>query len=104
MTLAAVRRAEAVRARMDTRDWAKARRERTRELIELGGLVTKSGLPELIAAIEPDDRAVILGALLELAESLRERADDPSRRIRVTRWRDRGRAALRVGTPTGEAK
>ena len=104
MTLAAVRRAEAVRARMDTRDWAKARRERTRKLIELGGLITKSGLPELIAAIEQDDRAVILGALLELAESLRERADDPSRRTRVTGWRDRGRAALRVGTPTGEAK
>ena len=83
---------------MDTRDWAKARRERTRQLIELGGLVQKSGLPELIAAIEPDDRAVILGALLELADGLRGPADDPSRRTRVTRWRDRGRAALRTTT------
>ena len=83
---------------MDTRDWDKARRERTRQLIELGGLVTKSGLPELIAAIEPDDRAVILGALLELADALRESADDPSRRVRVMRWRDRGRSVLRAAT------
>ena len=58
---------------MDTRDWAKARRERTRYLIELRGLLTKSGLPELIAAIEPDDRAVILGALLELADACASR-------------------------------
>lgn len=83
---------------MDTRDWAKARRERTRELIELGGLVQKSGLPELIGAIEPDDRATILGALLDLADSLRDPADDASRRARVTRWRDRGRSALRATT------
>ncbi len=83
---------------MDTRDWAKARRERTRYLIELRGLLTKSGLPELIAAIEPDDRAVILGALLELADALRESSDDPSGRVRVMRWRDRGRSVLRAAT------
>ncbi|WP_368858714.1 conjugal transfer protein TraD, partial [Roseovarius mucosus] len=29
---------------MDTRDQALARRQRTRQLIELGGLVVKSGL------------------------------------------------------------
>jgi len=40
-------------ARSDTRDWAKARRERTRHLIELGGLVQKAGLVELV----DDDRA-----------------------------------------------
>ena len=34
---------------MDTRDWAKARRERTRHLIELGGLVQKAGLVDLLA-------------------------------------------------------
>ena len=33
-------------------DWAKARRERTRHLIELGGLVQKAGLVELV----DDDR------------------------------------------------
>ena len=81
---------------MDTRDWAKARRERTRELIELGGLVQKSGLRKLIAAVEPDDRAAILGILLDIADSLREPADDPSRRTRIARWRERGRAALRA--------
>ncbi|MFT9222741.1 conjugal transfer protein TraD, partial [Gluconobacter oxydans] len=48
------------------RDWAKQRRERTRHLIELGGLVQKAGLVELTA----DDRATLLGAFLELAEQL----------------------------------
>jgi hypothetical protein len=38
------------------------RRERTRHLIELGGLVQKAGLVELA----DDDRATIYGALLEL--------------------------------------
>ena len=49
------------------RDWAKARRERTRHLIELGGLVQKAGLVELV----DDDRATLLGAFLELADQLR---------------------------------
>ena len=39
------------------------RRERTRQLIELGGLVQKAGLVELT----DDDRATIYGALLDLA-------------------------------------
>ena len=42
------------------------RRERTRQLIELGGLVQKAGLVELLQ----DDRAALYGALLQLAESL----------------------------------
>ena len=62
-----IARAEAVAARGDHRDWAAARRERTRQLIELGGLVHKAGLVELVA----DDRATLLGALLELAGRLR---------------------------------
>ena len=37
------------------------RRERTRHLIELGGLVQKAGLVELTG----DDRATIYGALLD---------------------------------------
>jgi len=94
---AALRRNEAARARMDTRDWVQARRARTRELIELGGLVQKSGLPELVAAVEPDAPAVILGALLDLVEELRESATNrPSVASRVTKWRDRGRKALRA--------
>ncbi len=39
------------------------RRERTRHLIELGGLVQKSGLVELA----DDDRATLYGAMLDLA-------------------------------------
>jgi hypothetical protein len=64
----AIARAEAVAARSDHRDWAAARRARTRQLIELGGLVHKAGLVELIK----DDRATLLGALLELAGRLRD--------------------------------
>jgi hypothetical protein len=43
-----------------------ARRERTRHLIELGGLVQKAGLVE----ISDDDRALLYGAFLELAARL----------------------------------
>lgn len=50
------------------------RRERTRQLIELGGLVTKAGLVDLAG----DDRAVLYGAFLAVADRLggedRERA------------------------------
>ena len=42
------------------------RRERTRQLIELGGLVQKAGLAELLG----DDRAALYGALLQLADTL----------------------------------
>lgn len=49
------------------------RRERTHQLIGLGGLVAKAGLVELTE----DDRATIFGALLEAAGRLRtdERED-----------------------------
>ncbi len=40
-----------------------ARRERTRHLIELGGLVQKAGLVE----IADDDRAMLYGAFLDVA-------------------------------------
>ncbi|MDT8278497.1 conjugal transfer protein TraD [Roseomonas mucosa] len=49
------------------RDWRAERRARTRHLIELGGLVLKSGLVELVA----DDRATLLGLLLDDADRLR---------------------------------
>jgi hypothetical protein len=73
------------------RDWAKARRERTRHLIELGGLVQKGGLVELV----DDDRATLLGAFMELADRLRgsdEATDDP--RHLAIRWRRRGLRAF----------
>lgn len=48
------------------RDWQIARRERTKQLIELGGLVVKAGIAELTE----DDRATIYGGLLAVAEKL----------------------------------
>ena len=70
------------------------RRARTRRLIELGGLVDKSGIEPAVLAAEPDARAVILGALLELADELRGSASAG----RVAAWRERGRVALRAET------
>jgi hypothetical protein len=62
------------------------RRERTRHLIELGGLVAKSGLVELTE----DDRAVIFGLLIEAATKLR--AEDRARHLLL--WRRRGMRAF----------
>lgn len=47
-----------------------ARRERTRHLIELGGLVQKAGL----VVLADDDRALLYGAFLDLA--LRMQGDE----------------------------
>jgi len=72
----------AARTRNDSRDWAVKRRERTRHLIELGGLVVKSGLVDLAV----DDRAVIFGLLVEAAATLRgENAEQ-----QILLWRRRG--------------
>ncbi|RUY88549.1 MULTISPECIES: conjugal transfer protein TraD [unclassified Mesorhizobium] len=48
------------------RTWQVERRKRTRQLIELGGLVVKAGVVELTN----DDRATIYGALLWIADKL----------------------------------
>ena len=80
---AARRRLEAARARTDTRAWVVNRRERTRQLIELGGLVAKSGLVELTR----DDRAALYGALLAVADMLR--GPDGAEVLQL--WRRRGR-------------
>jgi hypothetical protein len=73
-------------ARSDTRDWAKARRERTRHLIELGGLVQKAGLVDLV----DDDRATLLGAFMELVDQLRDGEAGANPRDLMVRWRRRG--------------
>ncbi|WP_226634137.1 conjugal transfer protein TraD [Novosphingobium profundi] len=70
-------------ARHDKREWQVKRRERTRQLIELGGLVVKAGLVELT----DDDRAVILGLLVEAAARLRSE----DREQALTLWRRRGK-------------
>ncbi|PNB49761.1 conjugal transfer protein TraD, partial [Pseudomonas sp. FW305-130] len=65
--MAARNRLLLMRARHDMRDWQVKRRERTRQLIELGGLIAKAGLIELT----DDDRAAIFGLLIEAAARLR---------------------------------
>ncbi|WP_333836431.1 conjugal transfer protein TraD [Novosphingobium sp.] len=62
------------------------RKERTRQLIELGGLVAKAGLVELT----DDDRAVILGLLVEASAKLR--VDETG--IQLALWRRRGKRAF----------
>ena len=62
------------------------RRERTRRLIELGGLVVKAGLVELA----DDDRAVIFGLMVEGAATLRSERRDQA----LTLWRRRGKRAF----------
>jgi hypothetical protein len=51
-----------------------ARKKDTREKIELGGLIVKAGL-------RFEKRAMLLGALIEIADRLRE---DPGERARLT--------------------
>ncbi|WP_066544360.1 conjugal transfer protein TraD [Sphingomonas sp. CCH21-G11] len=72
------------------------RRERTRHLIELGGLVQKAGLVELT----DDDRATLYGALLDLAG--RARGDDASDELVV--WKRRGKRAFEADAETTEAR
>lgn len=59
------------------------RRERTRHLIELGGLVQKAGLIELT----DDDRQVLLGAFLAIAAKLQ--GEDREQALML--WRRRGK-------------
>ena len=71
------------------------RRERTRHLIELGGLVQKAGLVELT----DDDRATLYGALLDLAGHAR--GDNASDMLAL--WKRRGKRAFDGDTETMEA-
>jgi len=64
------------------------RRERTRHLIELGGLVRKAGLVELM----DDDRAALYGALLEIAARLK----DVKGAETLALWRRRGKRAFNL--------
>jgi Conjugal transfer protein TraD len=83
---AARRRAESGQRRTDTREWVVERRERTRHLIELGGLVQKSGLVEIAG----DDRATLYGAMLDLAG----RAGDDDAANTLALWKRRGKRAF----------
>uniref|UniRef100_UPI0035CB3B5D conjugal transfer protein TraD n=1 Tax=uncultured Sphingomonas sp. TaxID=158754 RepID=UPI0035CB3B5D len=69
------------------------RRERTRQLIELGGLIAKAGLIEAT----DDDRAVMFGALVEMRSRLN--ADDREETLQL--WRRRGKRAFEEGSARG---
>lgn len=68
------------------REWQVQRRERTRHLIELGGLAVKADLVELV----DDDRAALYGAFLDLAARLRSNERDQT----LALWRRRGKRAF----------
>jgi conjugative transfer protein TraD len=70
------------------RTWQVERRQRTRHLIELGGLVVKARIVELTG----DDRATILGALLWMADKLQS---DQGKRARAL-WAAKGMQAFAV--------
>lgn len=72
------------------------RRERTRHLIELGGLVVKAGIVDLT----DDDRAVIFGGLLHLAHIL----GSPRREKALVLWRRAGKRAFEKSTDARESK
>lgn len=65
------------------------RRARTKRLIELGSLAAKAGLFDLAG----DDRALLYGAFLDLAQQLRGDHDGPPRQ----RWRRLGAHAFADG-------
>jgi Conjugal transfer protein TraD len=68
------------------RSWQVNRRRRTRHLIELGGLVTKAGIVDLTG----DDRTLIYGALLWMAQKLRSDQGDHAREV----WTVKGKQAF----------
>ncbi len=90
-------RLEQDRSRDDKREWVQDRRARTRQLIELGGLVRKAGLVELLE----DDRATLLGGLLDLVGQLQGSGlaeEDPV--SLKARWR---RSGMRIFNADKEA-
>lgn len=68
------------------RTWAVERRKRTRHLIELGGLVVKAGVVEVTG----DDRAMIYGALIWMAEKLNSEDGERARE----QWAGMGKEAF----------
>lgn len=68
------------------RTWQVERRKRTRHLIELGGLVVKAGIVNLTS----DDRTVIFGALLWMADKLQ--SDEREKALAL--WVKKGKRAF----------
>ena len=76
------------------RTWQVERRKRTRHLIEIGGLVVKSGIVDM----NGDDRATIFGAPLWMADRLKS---DQGERVRAL-WAAKGKQAFAVDPATGK--
>jgi hypothetical protein len=74
------------------RTWQVERRKRTRHLIELGGLVVKSGIVDLTS----DNRATIFGALLWMADRLKSDQGEHARAI----WAAEGKRAFDMDSAT----
>jgi hypothetical protein len=70
------------------RSWQVERRKRTRHLIELGGLVVKAGIIELTE----DDRVLIYGALIWMAEKLQGEDGERARML----WTEMGTHKLNL--------
>ena len=68
------------------RTWQVERRKRTRHLIELGGLVVKAGIVDLTG----DDRAMIYGAMIWMAEKLNSEDGERAREL----WAEKGKEAF----------
>lgn len=87
------------------RTWQVERRKRTRHLIELGGLVVKVGIVDLTG----DDRVMIYGAMIWIAEKLNSEDGEHARGV----WTKLGKMAFemerspvskdRTRTPQGQA-
>ncbi len=75
------------------RAWQVERRKRTRHLIELGGLVVKAGIVDLTG----DDRAIIFGALLWMADKLR--SDEREKALAL--WTAKGKEAFEESRSVG---
>jgi hypothetical protein len=74
------------------RTWQVERRKRTRHLIELGGLIVKAGIVDLTG----DDRAIILGALLWIADKLKSDQGEHAREL----WIAKGKQAFEADPAT----
>lgn len=68
------------------RIWQVERRKRTRHLIELGGLVVKARIVEITS----DDRALIYGGLLWMAQKLEGDQGEHAREV----WAGKGKSAF----------
>jgi hypothetical protein len=73
------------------RSWQVERRKRTRHLIELGGLVVKAGIVNLTG----DDRTIIYGAMIWIAEKLNSEDGEHARGV----WTKLGKMAFEMDRP-----